>query len=76
MNFTDVILKTLPDLPMSDVLRIKNAIDLTLGPDSMAAIAKGIKKEKGLLPSVKYVKEVTGWSLIDSKNYCDQLIIN
>ncbi len=76
MDFTEVIIKNLSSLDISDVLKIRNAINLLLGTDSLATVATDIKREKGLLHSVKYVKEMTGWSLVDSKAYCDNLLIS
>lgn len=73
MEFTDIILTHLRELSLFDIMRIKTSVDSILGNDAMATVAGEIKGTKGLLSAVKYVKEMTGWSLIDSKKYCDAI---
>jgi len=73
MNFKDVIISNIPNLTFSELLEIQKAINNQLGGNDVKKEAARIKKEENILMAVKFVRDKTGWNLVECKEFCDIL---
>ena len=73
MTAYELIRESLKHLTIAELRDLKIDIERVFSKDSLAEDAWKKMNNEGKLHAVKHVKEVTGWGLKESKDYCDDL---
>ena len=73
MDFETVIINNIPNLTVMELVEIKDAIELQIGDDTKQVHALKLLKDGRKLEAVRYIRDITGWSIRESKEYCDRL---